>query len=177
MVVSRSSVNNTKSEPRKKLSVNLLLLLHLLLRGCRSWLWLRSLCEFLNFREMTWRFLETVSFLIGRLYSYIYIFLVVSKLDLGVSRVLTIDACRTKVSVLLELHWWAICGWWFCDVQQQEPIGSLSSFLAQQRHNSCRREKERCVESRASWEKFTDSFVLWRITSIQCWTKRSVART
>jgi hypothetical protein len=30
MVVSRSSVNNTKSEPWKKLSVNLLLLLHLL---------------------------------------------------------------------------------------------------------------------------------------------------
>jgi hypothetical protein len=129
---------------------------------------------------MTWRFLEAVSSLIAviaRLYSYIYIFLVVSKLDLGVSRVLTIDACRTKVSVLLELHWWAICGWWFCDVHQQEPIGSLSSFLAQQRHNSCRREKERCVESRASWEKFTDSFVLWRITSIPCWTKRSVART
>jgi hypothetical protein len=41
---------------------------------------------------------------IARLESYIYIFLVVSALDLGVSRVLTIDACRTKVSVLLELH-------------------------------------------------------------------------
>jgi hypothetical protein len=38
------------------------------------------------------------------LYIYTYIFLVVSKLDLGVSRVLTMDACRTKVSVLLELH-------------------------------------------------------------------------
>lgn len=98
MVVSHSSVNNTKSERWKKLSVNLLLSLHLLLRGWRS--------------------------------------------------------CFD----------FAPC--------QQEPIGSLSSFLAQQRHNSCRGEKERCVESRASWKKFTDSFVLWRITSIQCWTKR-----